>query len=85
MPTSEANCPFCEIIRQDDPDAREVFRDEQVVAFFPLEPATLGHTLVVPRQHVPDIWHLSEEVAARLALVTLRIAKVMRRALAPRG
>ncbi|WP_353939680.1 HIT domain-containing protein [Micromonospora sp. b486] len=32
--------------------------NEHVVAFFPLEPATLGHTLVIPRQHIPDIWSL---------------------------
>lgn len=44
-------CPFCEIIQREDPDAREVYRDEHVVAFFPTEPAVLGHTMVVPRKH----------------------------------
>lgn len=58
---------------------------EHVVAFFPLEPATLGHTLVVPRQHVPDIWSLDEDTAAQLARVTVRLSNVMRRALQPEG
>jgi len=82
---SVADCPFCEIIKLDDPDAREVYRDDNVVAFFPLEPATLGHTLVVPRQHVIDIWSLDEDTGAQLARVTMRLAKVMRRALQPEG
>ena len=32
----------------EDPAVREVYRDESIVAFFPLEPATIGHTLVIP-------------------------------------
>ncbi|UKA73594.1 HIT family protein [Arthrobacter sp. FW306-06-A] len=85
VPSNAANCPFCEIVQLDDPDAREVYRDDHVVAFFPLEPATLGHTLVVPREHVQDIWGLKEETASRLALVTVRLANVMRGALRPEG
>ena len=69
----------------DDPDAREVYRDSHVVAFFPLEPATLGHTLIVPRDHIPDIWSVDEATAARLAEVTVRLANVMREALQPEG
>jgi histidine triad (HIT) family protein len=82
---SKEGCPFCEIIQRDDPDAREVYRDEQVAAFFPLEPATLGHTLVVPRRHIPDIWALDEESATGLAVATLRIAHAVRHAMEPEG
>ena len=85
MPTSVDNCPFCKIVRRDDLDAREVYRDQVVVAFFPLEPATLGHTLVVPQQHITDIWSLDEDIAAHLARVTVRLSNVMRRALDPEG
>ena len=64
---------------------REVFRNEHVVAFFPLEPATLGHTLVVPRAHVEDIWGLDDETAKDLAVVTTKLARVVREALSPDG
>lgn len=85
MPTSADSCPFCEIVRRDDPDAREVYRDQTVVAFFPLEPATLGHTLLVPRQHISNIWCLDEATAAHLARVTVRLSNAIRRALHPEG
>ena len=85
MPTSVANCPFCDIVKRDAPDAREIYRNEDVVAFFPSEPATLGHTLVVPRQHIADIWSLDEDTASELARVTVRLADVMRQALKPQG
>ena len=85
MDTRMTDCPFCEIVRRDDPDAREVYRDADVIAFFPTEPATLGHTLVVPRVHVPNIWSLPEALAPSLAVVCARLARVIRRELDPEG
>jgi histidine triad (HIT) family protein len=83
--TSDPDCPFCEIVHRDDPDAREIYRDESVVAFFPTEPATLGHTLLIPRNHVPQIWDLEDDVAGRMATATLAIASAIRRAVVPQG
>jgi histidine triad (HIT) family protein len=85
MPTSAPDCPFCEIVQREDPDVREVYRDEHVVAFFPTEPATLGHTLVIPREHIPDVWALREDLAAELARVVLRLSAAVKRAVNPQG
>lgn len=81
----DRDCPFCDAIQREDSGVREVYRDEYAVAFFPLEPATLGHTLVIPRKHVPDIWSLDEETAAHLARVTLRLSDAIRLATEPEG
>ena len=82
---TDDECPFCEIVERDDPDAREVYRDGEAVAFFPTEPATLGHTVLVPRLHVPDIWTLPEGIAAHLGKVAVRLASAVRRAVVPDG
>lgn len=79
------DCPFCEIVAREDPDAREVYRDEHTVAFFPTEPAVLGHTMVIPRAHVSDIWQLTEEQASRLSIAALRVAGAIRASLHPDG
>lgn len=79
------DCPFCEIVQRDDPDVREVYLDEHVVAFFPTEPAVLGHTMVVPRRHVADIWELDDATAAHLAQATVRLAGAIREAVQPEG
>ena len=83
MPPAE--CPFCEIVDRNDPDVREVYRDANVVAFFPTAPAVLGHTLVIPRRHVPDIWSLRTEEAAQLSAAVLRLADAIRAAVVPEG
>ncbi len=62
-----------------------MYRDEHVVAFFPTEPAVLGHTMVVPRRHVADIWELDEETASHLARSTVRLAGAIREAVHPEG
>ena len=62
-----------------------VYRDDHAVAFFPLRPAALGHTLVVPRLHIPDIWELPEAAAAHLSRTVLRCAAALRTAVAPDG
>lgn len=85
MATSLLDCPFCKIVRLSDPDVREIYRNSRVVAFFPTEPATLGHTLVVPRVHVQDIWGLDEKLAGQLASATILIASAIRRAMKPDG
>ncbi len=85
VPTSDPECAFCAIAGREDSDAREVYRDRFCVAFFPTEPATLGHTLLIPRAHVPDIWDLEPELAERLARTAVSLAHAVRQAVRPDG
>ena len=78
---ADTSCPFCAIIMGGP--ARVVYRDDHAVAFFPLRPAALGHTLVVPRQHIPNIWELPEQTAAHLSRTVLRVAALGSRCYGP--
>ena len=77
-------CAFCAVVARDEP-VLELLRTDNVVAFFPDEPATLGHTLVVPRAHIPDVWSLDEPTSRHLTVATLIVARAVRDALAPAG
>src|SRR6266536_4121001 len=85
MTVATTACPFCLIIAGYDQTARVIYRDDNVVAFFPPEPATVGHTLVVPLRHVADIWGLDSKEAEHLAKASLRVAHALRAALHPDG
>lgn len=78
------NCSFCDIARGSAP-ARVVYETQETLAFFPLAPAVVGHTLVIPRAHIPDIWSLSDTQAGSVAIATLSVARAVRRALRPNG
>ena len=48
-------CEFCGIVRGERP-ARIVGESPEALAFFPLRPVALGHTLVIPKEHMRDLW-----------------------------
>ncbi len=79
-----ADCIFCKIVAGELP-AAVVGSDERVLAFLDINPATRGHTLVIPRAHVEDIHEIdSEDLAATTALAQ-RIAGRVRERLGADG
>ena len=72
-PSGEESCAFCAIV-QGRATARVVWRSEDVIAFLPDIPAVAGHTLVVPTQHVRDIWDVDLWLGRKLAEATRRVA-----------
>lgn len=50
-------CIFCAIAAGTAPSFM-VYEDETAVAFLDLAPVRRGHTLVIPRRHVPDVMSL---------------------------
>lgn len=84
MPESDGECPFCKIIKGTEP-ARIVCETTECLAFFPLNPAVLGHTLVVPRQHVKDIWELDARLCSKIMDTVLLTSRALKAALHPEG
>jgi histidine triad (HIT) family protein len=82
--SEEQDCEFCKIIRG-EVKARIVCETDAALAFFPLKPAALGHTLVVPKKHVRDLWSVDEALAARVMEAAVRVGKAIRLAVQPDG
>lgn len=82
--SERSGCPFCAAAAG---LARTpvVYETGAALALFPLRPATRGHTLVVPRDHVPDLWALDPAAAPPLVEAVLRVARATRHALSPEG
>lgn len=79
-----SDCVFCKIINGELPSAK-VYEDEHVFAFLDLSQVTKGHTLVIPKEHVPNVYELSEEVAANLFKAVPKIANAVKKAYEPIG
>jgi histidine triad (HIT) family protein len=78
-------CDFCAIARGGDPSVQVVCEGRAWLAFFPLDPATPGHTLVVPRRHVSDLWEADPALGAELMGAVIRVGRAIRAALTPAG
>ena len=81
---NDGPCVFCAIVAGKTP-SWTVYEDDATVAFLDIAQATPGHTLVVPRGHVPDIWSLSEDEAARIMRSVYRVSLMLSERLAPLG
>ena len=81
----DPNCEFCQISHGLDETARIVCEAEDWVAFFPTDPATPGHTLVIPRHHVPDVWSLGPKLGTDLMSAVIKIGRAIEIALQPEG
>ena len=80
-----AACPFCAIANGKEHPPARICEDEHWVAFFPLDPATPGHTLVIPRRHVPDLWQLDDALGRHLMAAAVKVGKAVQTAIDPQG
>lgn len=77
-------CIFCRIAAG-EAEASVVCEDAETIAFIDLRQFHAGHTLVIPKRHVEDIFALDETTAAAVAVTVVRVAKAVRAAFAPDG
>ena len=74
-----SDCIFDKIISKEIP-AHIVYEDEVVIAFLDLGQVTPGHTLVVPKKHVKDIFEYDEDLVAKVMTKLPKISRAVRRA-----
>ena len=77
-------CVFCRIVAGEEP-LNHVAEDERALAFMDINPATVGHSLVIPKAHAVDIWELEPEDAGAVWRLAIRVAQAQREALKPEG
>jgi histidine triad (HIT) family protein len=79
-----SDCLFCGIVAGDVP-AQLIDSDEHTIAFMDINPATRGHSLVIPRRHATDILEVSPEDLAHTMAATQRLVSKIEEALEPAG
>jgi histidine triad (HIT) family protein len=77
-------CPFCAIVAG-QLKANIVAQTEHSVAFMDVRQAVPGHVLVVPRQHLQDIYAMDPVLAGDVMQLGVRVAQALRTVLNPAG
>ena len=54
---SDDNCIFCKIVNNQI-EAITIYEDEEFKVFLDVFPATKGHVLIIPKEHVTNIFEL---------------------------
>ena len=73
------DCVFCKII-DGQLEASIVYENEAVVAIMDRHQANPGHVLVIPKQHVQDIYALSRETGAAIMHCVIIVARAVKQA-----
>jgi histidine triad (HIT) family protein len=77
-------CVFCNLV-QDLSKAYVVSQSDVCVAVLDIKPAAPGHTLVMPRAHLENLWDLDVETAGALMVTVRSVAQLLRERLQPDG
>ncbi len=70
------DCIFC-AIADGVSEASVVYEDERTMAFVDPRQFHAGHTLVIPRKHIPDLRYIDDETGAALISVVARISRAV--------
>ncbi len=62
---SNPECVFCRIVAGDIP-CYKIYEDRNLLCFLDVGPVVNGHTLVIPKPHVRNIFDMPPEVGAEL-------------------
>jgi histidine triad (HIT) family protein len=54
------DCIFCKMIKGEIP-VNKVYEDDEILAFYDINPATPIHILVIPKKHIDCIAHMQKE------------------------
>jgi histidine triad (HIT) family protein len=78
------DCIFCRIVAG-EAEASVADEDEVTMAFIDLRQFHPGHTLIVPKQHIADIFALDDATGATLMTAVARVSRAVRKTFRPDG
>lgn len=70
------DCIFCKIIAGDLP-AQVVYEDDAILAILDIDPISDGHTLLLPKGDVKDIYSLDEVTGGKIMSAAKKLTKVI--------
>ena len=71
------DCIFCKIIKGEIP-SKKLYEDENVLAFYDINPETPIHFLVIPKKHIENVNEITEgnsDVIGKIFVVINKLTK----------
>ena len=72
-----SDCVFC-MIRDNEIPSRKIYEDENVFAILDNSQVTPGHTLLIPKKHVHNIFDYDEELASKVFAAVPKVSRALR-------
>jgi histidine triad (HIT) family protein len=75
MADHDPKCLFCKIAAKQIP-SRTVYEDDEFYAFHDINPWAPVHFLIIPKQHIPSMAHITPEHAALMGRMMALVPKL---------
>lgn len=72
-----SQCIFCKIINKEIP-GHILYEDEFVLSFLDISQSTKGHTLIIPKKHVQDVFSMTEEDMNKVFSIVPKLASALK-------
>ncbi len=70
-------CVFCKIMNGEIP-AYTLYENEYVKCFLDISQATKGHTLVVTKKHVENVFELDDKTSEEIMKAAVKVSKLLK-------
>ena len=70
----KVDCIFCKIVAGEIP-CYKIYEDDSILAFLDINPASAGHTLIIPKKHTLDINTIDNETLIKIFDIARDISK----------
>lgn len=74
------DCIFCKLANGVIP-TNSLYEDDVVKVIFDAGPASLGHVLILPKEHFDNVYALDDDTAAHVFQVAVKVAKALKEGL----
>lgn len=74
------DCIFCKILKGEIPSDK-IFEDEKFLVILDAFPANEGHSLVIPKNHSPNIFEIENEILKQGFSLAQNVAKSIKKSL----
>ena len=72
------NCIFCKIVNNEI-KSYSIYEDEKFKVILDAFPSALGHVLIIPKEHIENIYELNEELGGELFKIAIKLSKSLKK------
>jgi len=80
----DENCIFCKIANNEI-QAYKLYEDQDCIVILDKFPNNIGHSLIIPKRHIKNIFELDDNLAAKILKLANKISNAMQKSLKPDG
>lgn len=73
---TKCDCIFCKIVNNEI-GSMKIYESDDVIAFLDIFPASEGHTVVIPKQHIDNLSNCNPQLLASVIIAVQEVAKIL--------